>query len=115
MFKMIAYLIAKPDITPEEFKTAYETKLVPHMQQNFPIVKYVRNYIDPSVAVVVPGATMPGFACISEIYFKDHAGLDAMLGAMADPEVFGKVDAIERTFLDTTKTVLVHAEECGDI
>jgi hypothetical protein len=115
MFKVIAYLMRKPGISREEFKQNYETKLVPHMRKNFPIVKYVRNYIDPSVAVVIPGATLPTFDAITEIYFKDQAGFEAMMGAMADPKIFGEVDAIEKTFLDTTKTCLVKVEECGDI
>jgi len=114
MFKMIAYVTRKPGISREEFKQTYETKLVPHMRSKFPIVKYTRNYIDPSVAIVVPGATLPPFDAISEIYFKDKAGFDAMIGSMSDPKVFGEVDAIEKSFLDTTKTVLVAAEEQGD-
>jgi hypothetical protein len=113
MFKMIAYLIRKPGISREEFRQRYETALVPHMLKTFPIAKYTRNYIDPSVAVVVPGATLPPFDALTEIYFKTKADFDAMMSAMADPKVFGEVDAIEKTFLDTTKTCLVMAEESG--
>jgi hypothetical protein len=114
MFKLVAFLIRKPGISREDFKQRYETLLVPHMQKNFPIVKYTRNYIDPEVAIVVPGATLPPYDCVSEIYFKDKAGFETMMGKMSDPKVFADVDSIEKQFLDTSKTVLIKADESGD-
>jgi hypothetical protein len=114
MFKMMAFLMRKPGLAREEFRQKYESVLVPHMLKTFPIAKYTRNYLDPSVAVVVPGATLPVYDAVTEITFETRADYDAMMNAMADPNVFGAVDALEKTFLDTTKTTPVMVEERGD-
>jgi hypothetical protein len=115
MFKVIAYVTRKPGLSREEFKQGYESMLVPHMRKTFPqIVKYKRNYVDPSVAIIIPGATLPGFDSITEIYFEDRAGFDSMMSSFSDPKVFAVVDDIEAKFLDRTKTCVVMVEETGD-
>jgi hypothetical protein len=115
MFKVIAYVTRKPGISREEFKQGYESMLVPHMRKTFPqIVKYQRNYVDPSVAIIVPGATLPPFDSITGIWYRSRADFDSMMGAFSDPKVFAVVDAIEEKFLDRSKTCVVMVEETGD-
>jgi hypothetical protein len=115
MFKVIAYVTRKPGISRDEFKQGYESMLVPHMRKHFPqIVKYRRNYVDPSVAIIVPGATLPAIDSVTEIWYRDRAGFDAMMGAFSDPKVFATVDAIEEKILDRSKTCVVMVEETGD-
>jgi hypothetical protein len=115
MFKVIAYITRKPGISVEEFKQGYESMLVPHMRKTFPqIVHYKRNYVNPSVAVIVPGAALPNIDSVTEIWYHDKAGFDSMMGAFQDPKVFATVDAIEEKFLDRTKTCVVMVEETGN-
>jgi hypothetical protein len=115
VFKIIAYVTRKPGISREEFKHGYETTLVPHMRKTCPqIVKYRRNYVDPSVAVIVPGATLPAIDSVTEIWFQDRASFEAMMGTLTDPQAFAIVDAIEAKLFDRSKTCLVMVEEIGD-
>lgn len=89
--------------------------LVPHMRRHFPqIERYKRNYLDPSVAIIVPGAALPAVDSVTEIWFRDRAGFDAMMGAISDPQVFAAIDAIEEKILDRSKTCIVMVEETGD-
>jgi hypothetical protein len=114
MFKVIAFVTRKPGISREEFKQGYESMLVPHMRTTFPqIADYKRNYLDPSVAVIVPGATLPAIDSVTEIWYRSRADFDSMMNAFADPKVFGPVDAIEEKILDRSKTSVVMVEETG--
>jgi hypothetical protein len=115
MFKVIAYVTRKPGISRDEFKRGYESMLVPHMRKTFPqIAKYKRNYVDPSVAIIVPGATLPAIDSVTEIWYQTRADFDSMMNAFSDPKVFATVDAIEEKFLDRSKTCVVMVEETGD-
>jgi hypothetical protein len=115
MFKVIAYVTRKPGISREEFKLGYESMLAPHMRKTFPqIAKYTRNYVEPSVAVIAPGTTLPAIDSVTEIYFRSRADFDSMMRAISDPRVFAVVDAIEEKILDRSKTCVVMVEESGD-
>lgn len=114
MFKVIVMIARRPGMAREDFMRHYETTHVPLVHRLVPqLVEYRRNYIDPADQMVMPGAAAPDFDSITEMWFRDRAGYEAMGALNADP-VGGKLLADDATlFMDASKTRMFVVEEHG--
>jgi hypothetical protein len=84
-FKVIALLSRRQDVSKADFIDYYETKHVKLIRSNFDVV--------------------------TELWFKDRAGYEAMLAAHANPEVGQAIADDEANFLDRSKTRFFIVEE----
>jgi len=108
MVKGIVLLWRKPGISHEEFRKHYEESHAPLALSLFPIRKYVRNYVKNTVFHV--DTPEPDFDCITEQWFDDMEGFQAMMDAGAG-EAGRVVAEDERKFLDRRKTVYFLVDE----
>ncbi|MCL2535616.1 MAG: EthD domain-containing protein [Nocardiaceae bacterium] len=112
MFKAVALLARKSELTREQFVEHYETVHVPLILRSFPQIKeYRRNFVDLTDSVRAPGVADPIFDVITEMWFEDRAGYDAMLAAHADPAIGGPVAQDANLFLDMSKTLQFVVDE----
>ncbi|MGF7121626.1 EthD domain-containing protein [Rhodococcus sp. BE178] len=112
MFKAVALLARKSELTREQFVEHYETVHVPLILRSFPqIKKYRRNFVDLTDSVRAPGVADPSFDVITEMWFEDRAGYDAMLAAHADPAIGGPVAEDANLFLDMSRTLQFIVDE----
>lgn len=110
MVKGIAVLKRKPGLSREEFHQHYEEVHVPLVSKHIPTIKrYVRNYV---VSSVVPKSDVEEleFDCITEQWFDDMEGFQAMMDFAAS-EAGCVIRDDEKSFLDRKKTVYVLVEE----
>ncbi|RYE93524.1 MAG: hypothetical protein EOO75_04160, partial [Myxococcales bacterium] len=99
MFKIMAFLARRPDLTTEAFVEHYEGRHVPlicRLVGSPPV--YRRSYLRRDEPLL-PGAAI-GFDVVTEQQFTDRASLDAWLARVAQPEVAAQVRADEERFLD---------------
>jgi len=109
MVKGIALLKRKPGLTPEEFRKHYEESHAPLALKVVPTIKrYVRNYI--TTVAFTAGGEEPLFDCITEQWFDDMEGLQAMM-AIGGTDAGRAIAEDERKFLDRKKTVYLVVEE----
>ncbi|MFC2000550.1 EthD domain-containing protein [Chloroflexota bacterium] len=109
MVKGIALLKRKPGLTVEEFRKHYEEVHAPLAVKLFPTIrKYMRNYIT-SVPFPADAGELE-FDCITEQWFDDMEGFQAMMDAGAG-EAGRTISNDEKTFLDRAKTVYLLVEE----
>jgi uncharacterized protein (TIGR02118 family) len=114
MFKVIALLTRKPGISREAFIEYYETRHVPLIRSLFPdIADYRRNYVDLTGAIIADGTTAPDFDSVTELWFPDRKGYDAMLKAHFETDAGERVAKDEENFLDRSKTRFFIVEETG--
>jgi uncharacterized protein (TIGR02118 family) len=110
MVKGIAMLKRKPGLTQEEFIKHYEEVHVPLVLKHLTSIKrYVRNYVISTV-VTPPGLEELEFDCITEQWFDDMQGFQAMMDFAAS-ESGRVIRDDERSFLDRKKTTYVLVEE----
>ena len=110
MVKGIAVLKRKPGLSQEEFIRHYEEIHVPLVLKHLPSIKrYVRNYVISTV-VAPRGVEELEFDCITEQWFDDMQGFQAMMDfAASEPGRVIRDD--EKNFLDRKRTVYVLVEE----
>jgi len=114
MFKVIALIARRPDMTREQFVDYYTNNHVKLVWRVFPwTADYRRNFINLSQSIIAPGAVAPDFDSITEMWFDDRAGYDRMLNAHAEPELDATMKADEGRFMDRTKTRFFIVEEQG--
>ncbi|MGO4200996.1 EthD domain-containing protein [Rhodococcus sp. TAF43] len=112
MFKAVALLARKPELTREQFIEHYETVHAPLILRSFPTLKaYRRNFVDLTDSIRAPGVADPSFDVITEMWFEDRAGYDAMLAAHADPAIGGPVAEDANLFLDMSRTLQFIVDE----
>ena len=112
MLKVIALLTRKPGTSREAFINYYETRHVPLIWSLFPyIADYRRNYVDLTGAIINEGTSAPDFDSVTELWFNDRAGYDAMMAAHATTDAGPRVAADEENFLDRSKTRFFLVEE----
>lgn len=112
MFKIKVFLVRKPGMSVEAFRHHYETRHVPLALRTFPeIIEHRRNYAVEGGAHFPPEVHMPHWDAISDIWFADRAGFDAMLARLADPVATAEVAADELTFLDRPRCGMMLVEE----
>ena len=109
MVKAIYLLKRKPGLSRAEFREHYEKVYVPLTLGLFPTIrKSVRNYIIPDD--IPTGAAEPDFDCMTEVWFDDTEGYQAMIDAAAG-DAGQAVLHCEKVFLDETETVYSLVEE----
>jgi hypothetical protein len=114
MFKAIALITRRPDMSREQFVEYYANNHVKLVWRVFPwTADYRRNFIDLSQSILAPGVAQPDFDSITEMWFDDRAGYDRMLAAHAEPELDKIMKADEGRFMDRTKTRFFIADEYG--
>ena len=114
MIKAIALLTRRTDLTRAEFIDHYENSHAPLIRRLLPQIRdYRRNFVDLAGAVRAPGVPDPGFDVITEFWFDDRAGYDAMLATYAQPEICAQIEADEIRFLDRDKTIQFLVDELG--
>ncbi|GAA4814362.1 EthD domain-containing protein [Tomitella cavernea] len=105
MFKAIALLTRRADLTRDEFIDYYETRHVPLITSLLPQVRgYRRNFLDHDDRVAAPGAPATDFDVVSEFVFDDRAAYEEMLAAYAVPETARRIAADEENFVDRSRT-----------
>ncbi len=114
MFKAIALIARRPDMTRDQFVEYYANNHVKLVWRVFPwTADYRRNFIDLDHAIMAPGIAPPNFDSVTEFWFDDRAGYDRMLAAHADPELDATMKADEGRFMDPTKTRFFIVDEYG--
>lgn len=114
--KVVALFKRKPGLTPEQFREYYETrhsvlgmKLMPYFSD------YRRNYIRHDLGPQRSSAEAPSstldFDVITEITFATQADYDAMLKALADPDIRRQVIDDESNFMDRSATLSYMVDE----
>lgn len=121
MIKLIVLIKRKPSLTPEQFRTHYETVhanlaleyIRPYLldyRRNYPITSF--SYFD---AVEEPGqlTRRPGYEydCITEMWLADSSQADAMFAKLAEPIVRKTIGDDEDRFIDSKSVVMVTCEE----
>lgn len=112
-FKIKAFLVRKPGMSSEEFREHYETRHVPLALRTFPeILRHQRNYVVPGGAHFPPDLGMPAWDAVSDIWFADRAGFEAMVGRLGTPAT-AEIAADEERFLDRERCGMMIVEEVG--
>ena len=115
MFKIIAFLKRREGISLAEMKAHYEERHLPLALSTFPqIIRHSRNYVDHGSARFGPDAEHVGYDVISEIWFEDRAGFEAMAAVLADQEASAALHEDEQRFLDTARCGMMIVEERSD-
>ena len=109
MIKWIALIKRRPGLSRAEFREHYEEVYVPLALSLYPTIrKHVRNYIIPDD--LHAGAVEPDLDCVTEVWFDDMKGYQAMFDAAAGDA--GQADIhCEKVFLDMTQTLYSLFEE----
>ncbi|HTJ64199.1 MAG TPA: EthD domain-containing protein [Alphaproteobacteria bacterium] len=114
MFKAVALITRRPDMSREQFLEYYANNHVKLVWRVFPwTADYRRNFIDLSQSILAPGIATPDFDSITEMWFHDRSGYDRMLNAHAEPGLDQTMKADEGRFMDRTKTRFFIADEYG--
>ncbi|MFC2000218.1 EthD domain-containing protein [Chloroflexota bacterium] len=111
MIKSVAFIKRKSTITREEFARHYEEVHAPLAIKIFPTIKkYARNHIIRTL-----GGEEPDFDCISEFWFDDKAGIQALFEVL-NSDAGKPIHDDEETFMDRDKTIaLIVDERVSDI
>lgn len=111
MFKILAFLTRRPGMSREAFREHYETRHLPLARATFPeIVGHRRDYAIEGGHHFPPALGMPEWDAVTEIWFVDRAGFEAMEGRIAA----GEAQAItedELRFLDRERCGMMIVEE----
>ena len=112
MYKVIALLKAKSDISREEFIEYYENNHVPLILRHMPqMVDYRRNYVQFDTVDLAEGVTELDFDAVTEFCFSNRADYDSANLVFNLPEVLSEIIHDEEQFLDRDKTRLFVVEE----
>jgi len=111
MYKVIALLKRRADLTHEAFVEYYENHHAPLILELMPnIVGYRRNFLDPRM-IVHAGGAVPDFDVITELWFSDRAAFQSAMEVFDNPEVRGRLVADEENLFDRSRTRFIAAEE----
>jgi uncharacterized protein (TIGR02118 family) len=114
MFKVIVLIARKVGLSREDFMHHYETVHVPLVHSLVPqLVEYRRNYLDPAEIVAMPSAAATDFDSITEMWFRDRAGYEALTTLNADPVKGALLADDAALFLDAAKTRMFIVGEHG--
>jgi uncharacterized protein (TIGR02118 family) len=114
MFKVVALLAKRADLSREQFIKYYESNHAPLVKSLFPWLRdYRRNFIDLAGSIIAPTAAPPDFDVITELWFQNRADYDRMMAAFNDSKVSDTVARDEENFLDRSKTRFFIVEEHG--
>jgi uncharacterized protein (TIGR02118 family) len=103
--KVIALLKSKPGLTRAEFIDYYETRHAPLIRSIAPQIRdYRRNYLEADGAILAPGAGLPDFDVITELWFDDQSAFDAAMVAFTDPQNAARIAHDEENVFDRSRT-----------
>jgi hypothetical protein len=112
LFKVIALLAIRPDLTKAQLVDYYETRHAKLIWSKFPwIIEYRRNFIDLDGAIIAPAAKALDFDVITELWFEDRAGYQRMLDDHANTDVGQIIADDEANCFDRSKTRFFVVEE----
>jgi len=112
LFKVIALLAIRPDLTKAQLIDYYETRHAPLIWSKFPwIVEYRRNFIDLEGSIFAPAAKPLDFDVITELWFKSRADYQRMLDDHANTDVGQIIADDEANCFDRSKTRFFVVEE----
>ncbi|ORX94172.1 EthD domain-domain-containing protein [Clohesyomyces aquaticus] len=109
-FSFLLFITRKPTISPEEFKTYWDTKHVELLKSiagdNFPLT-HTRHYIARPAETngSWPAAILIGsqddftYDGIAELVFPDESAFQTFFGIVSAPEAAAKIAADEETFI----------------
>ena len=112
MFKVIALIKAKPDISREQFVAHYEQRHVPLVLRLMPqVADYRRNYVEIEGAYLASGVPALDFDAVTELRYRCRADYEAAVALLQDPEIRRVIVEDEEHFLDRERTRLFVVEE----
>ncbi len=110
MVKGIALMKRKPSLSTWEFRKHYEEVHAPLAMKLFPTLKkYVRNYVNNSIGAP-SSIEEPEFDCITEQWFEDMEGFQAMMDISASEDGRAIRDD-EKTLFDRRRSLYLLVEE----
>jgi len=114
MFKVIALLSKKPDLSRDDFIEYYETEHVPLVRQLFPkIQEYRRSFLDLNGAIIASGTSAPDFDVVTEFWLADRAAYEDTLATYGGPSVGERIRQDGENFLDRSKMRFIVVDERG--
>lgn len=112
MFKCIALLRKRPDISKDAFISYYETQHAVLIARLLPdILEYRRNFIDLDGAFLFPGAAAIDFDVVTELWFEDRAAYDRFVAMSADPDIARQIAEDEENLFDRSATRMFTVDE----
>ena len=112
MFKCIALLRRRPDLSREAFIDYYERQHAPLIRRLLPgIIDYRRNYVELEGAFLFPGAAPIDFDVITEIWLADRAAYDRFTAAATQEDIARQIAEDEENFLDRPATRMMVVDE----
>jgi uncharacterized protein (TIGR02118 family) len=117
MIKLVALFKFKPGLAREDGIAYYEERHVPLILDLFPdhFVDYRRNYFMLDQLVVPDHVDAPPppptSDMMTELWFKSREQYEAMIAAMGDPAIGGRVAADEANFLDRASMTMFLVDE----
>jgi 3-phenylpropionate/cinnamic acid dioxygenase small subunit len=117
MFKCIALLRRRPDLTHEAFVDYYENRHSVLIRRLLPgILDYRRNYVDLDGAFLFPDAAPIDFDVVTEQRFADRAAYDRFIARAAEPDIARQIAEDEENLFDrgATRMFVVEERASGD-
>ncbi|WP_150294158.1 nuclear transport factor 2 family protein [Sphingobium estronivorans] len=112
MFKCIALLRRRPDLSSEAFVDYYENRHAVLIRRLLPdIADYRRNYVDREGAYIFPGAAPMDFDVVTELRFADRAAYDRFAAMAAEPDIARQIAEDEENLFDRNATRMFVVEE----
>lgn len=112
MFKCIALLRRREDLSRDAFVDYYETRHSVLIRRLLPgIIDYRRNYVERDGAYVFPSAAPIDFDVVTEMTFIDRAAYDRFTAKAADLEIARQIAEDEENLFDRDATRMFTVEE----
>ncbi|MDD3799891.1 MAG: EthD domain-containing protein [Novosphingobium sp.] len=113
MFKCIALLKKRADISREEFIDYYRNNHSVLIRSLLPgIVDYRSNFVDLEGAFMFPDASPIDFDVITEIWLEDRAAYDHFVARAAEPDVARRIAEDEENLFERGASRMMVVEEC---
>ena len=120
-YTILIFTSRRPDLSPDDYKSHYETKHVPLLQSiGGPVFpkSYTRRYVERSATQSTDGVHYPATAvlgptedfeydCVTELVFVDEAAFNTFMGLAGQPDAAARIARDEEDFLDRAKTKAV--------
>lgn len=112
MFKCIALLKRRPDLSKQEFIEYYETRHSVLIRSLFPeILEYRRNYVDLEGLFQFEGSAPIDFSSVTEMWFADRTAYDRFIERNRDPEIARQIMEDELNVFDRSATRMFVVDE----
>lgn len=112
MYKCIALLRKRADISREEFVDYYQNNHSVLIRQLLPdIIDYRSNFLDLDGAFLSPDAASIDFDVITEMWFEDRAAYERYIATATDPDIIRQIAEDEEHLFDRSGTRMFVVEE----